>query len=84
MPVLVDFYASWCGPCKRLAPTLEEVAAESRGARVVKVNVDDSPELAERYDIHSMPSLLVFKNGRVMAREKGVVSKSRLKAMLDL
>jgi len=84
VPVLVDFYASWCGPCKRLAPTLEEVAAESPGARVVKVNVDDSPELAERYDIHSMPSLLVFKNGRVMAREKGVVSKSRLKAMLDL
>ena len=50
----------------------------------MKVNVDDSPELAERYDIHSMPSLLVFKNGRVMARQKGVVSKSRLKAMLDL
>ncbi len=84
VPVLVDFYASWCGPCKRLAPTLEEVAAESPGARVVKVNVDDSPELAERYDIHSMPSLLVFKNGRVMARQKGVVSKSRLMAMLDL
>ena len=84
VPVLVDFYASWCGPCKRLAPTLEEVAAESPGARVVKVNVDNSPELAERYDIHSMPSLLVFKNGRVMTRQKGVVSKSRLKAMLDL
>ena len=82
--VLVDFYASWCGPCKRLAPTLDEVAAETPGVRVVKVNVDDSPELAERYDIHSMPSLLVFKNGRVVARQKGVVSRSRLIAMLDL
>ena len=84
VPVLVDFYASWCGPCSRLAPTLEALAAESPGARVVKVNVDDSPELAARYDIHSMPSLLVFMNGRVMARQKGVVSKSQLKAMLDL
>ena len=83
-PVLVDFYATWCGPCKRLAPTLEEVAAESPGIRVVKVNVDESPELAERYDIHSMPSLMVFKDGQVVARQNGVVSKARLKALLDL
>jgi len=83
-PVLVDFYATWCGPCKRLAPTLDELAAESPGARVVKVNIDDSPELADRYGVHSIPNILVFKNGRVVAKEKGVVSKSRLKSMLDL
>lgn len=84
VPVLVDFYASWCGPCKRLAPTLEEVAAESLQARVVKVDVDESPELAARYGVRSVPSLLVFRNGQVVAKEKGAVSKSRLIAMLDL
>jgi thioredoxin 1 len=84
VPVLVDFYASWCGPCKRLAPTLEELAAENPTVQVVKVDVDDSPELAERYGIHSMPSLLVFKNGRIVASTGGIVSKSRLEAMLGL
>jgi len=84
VPVLVDFYAIWCGPCKRLAPTLEELAAESPGIKVVKVDVDDSSELAERYEIHSMPCLIVFKNGQVVARQKGVVSKARLKSLLGL
>ena len=83
-PVLVDFYASWCGPCKKLAPTLEEVAAESPQAKVVKVNIDESPELAARYGVKSIPSLMVFKDGQVVAKQKGVVSKTRLVAMLDL
>lgn len=83
-PVLVDFYASWCGPCRALAPTLQEVAAESPHAVVVKVNVDHNPELAARYGVKSLPSLMVFKDGRVVAQQKGVVSKSRLLAMLDL
>ncbi len=83
-PVLVDFYASWCGPCRRLAPVLEQVAAESPQAKVVKVNIEADPRLAERYGIRSLPSLLLFKEGRVVAREKGVVAKSRLKAMLAL
>jgi thioredoxin 1 len=84
VPVLVDFYASWCGPCKALAPTLESLAAENPGARVVKVNIDDSPQLAARYGVKSVPSLLVFRGGQVVAQQAGATSKARLKAMLDL
>lgn len=83
VPVLVVFYASWCGPCKRLDSTLTELAAEGRGARVVKVNIEDSLKLAARYGVQSVPGILVFRNGQVVAREKGAVSKSRLIAMLD-
>ena len=82
--VLVDFYATWCGPCKALAPRLEEVAAESPRARIVKVDIDDSPELAARYGVDSVPTLLVFKDGQLVAKQSGVASKARLKAMLDL
>lgn len=82
MPVLVDFYADWCGPCKRLSPTLEQVARETPGAKVVKVNVEDSPSLAARYGVSSIPSLKVFKNGEVVAEHVGMASKSQLQAML--
>jgi thioredoxin 1 len=82
--VLVDFYAPWCGPCRALSPTLEEIARENPRARVVKVDVDSSPELADRYGVSSVPSLMVFKNGRVVARQQGVASKTRLLSMLDL
>lgn len=84
VPVLVDFYADWCGPCKALAPTLEQVAAENPQVRVVKVNIDHSPELAARYGVKSIPRLLVFKDGQIAAQQNGVVSKTRLNAMLVL
>jgi thioredoxin 1 len=84
VPVLVDFYADWCGPCKMIAPLLEEVAQEATDARVVKVNVDDNPQLAARYGISSIPSLLVFKDGEVVGQQVGLVNKSQLKSMLQI
>jgi len=84
VPVLVDFYATWCGPCKALAPTLEEVASESPQAKVLKVDIDENPELAARYGVKSIPSVMLFKDGQVVARQNGVVGKHRLKTMLDL
>jgi thioredoxin 1 len=84
VPVLVDFYADWCGPCKALAPTLDQLAAENPQVRVVKVDIDESPELAARYGVRSVPRLMVFKGGQVAAQQSGVASKSRLTAMLGL
>jgi thioredoxin 1 len=83
VPVLVDFYADWCGPCRMLAPTLEQLAAELTDAKIVKVNVDHNPELAMQYGIESIPSLLVFKNGQVAAQHVGLAGKDRLRAMLE-
>jgi thioredoxin 1 len=82
VPVLVDFYADWCGPCQRLAPVLEELAAENPGARIVKVNVDQSPSLAAEYGVNSIPSLKVFKNGTVTDQLVGLASKSQLQSLL--
>jgi thioredoxin 1 len=83
VPVLVDFYADWCGPCRMVAPVLDELARETTDARIVKVDVDQNPQLASRYGISSIPSLLVFKNGQVADQHTGVASKARLKALLD-
>lgn len=83
VPVLVDFYADWCGPCKKLAPVLEELAQETPHAKIVKVNIDHSPELADRYGIDAIPSLLVFKNGDVTAQHAGMANKLLLKTLLS-
>ncbi len=82
VPVLVDFYADWCGPCRSLGPTLLELAEETPYAKIVKVNVDDSPNLAAEYGIDSIPSLKVFKNGTVTRQFVGLACKSQLKSML--
>ena len=82
VPVLVDFYADWCAPCRMLAPLLDELAAESANARIVKVNVDASPQLAVHYGIESIPSLKVFDKGRIVDEHVGLANKAQLKEML--
>jgi thioredoxin 1 len=80
---LVDFYADWCGPCRALSPTLDEIARETPGVRVVKVNIDRSPELAARYQVSSIPALRVFQQGKVTATHVGLATKERLQSLLS-
>ena len=83
-PVLLDFYADWCGPCKMLAPVLHEIAEENAGAlKVGKVNVDEQMELAMRFQVSSIPMLVVFKDGKTVAKSLGYRPKSEITAMVE-
>ncbi|MCH1981783.1 thioredoxin [Ruminococcus sp. OA3] len=83
-PVLVDMYADWCGPCKMMAPVIEEIAGEYSGRlKVAKVNIDTAPALAERYKVMSIPTLIVFKNGELAAKIVGMRAKEEIEAELE-
>lgn len=84
IPALVDFWAEWCGPCKMIAPILDELAGEYEGkVKIVKLNIDDNPNTPPKFGIRGIPTLILFKNGNVEATKVGAMSKSQLVSFLD-
>lgn len=84
VPVLVDYWAEWCGPCKMIAPALDESAASYTGRlNVAKINIDENPSVPTRYHVRGIPTLMLFKNGEVVATQIGAVSKSQLSTFID-
>ena len=83
-PVLVDYWAEWCGPCKSIAPVLDEIATEYAGKlKIAKLNIDDNPNTPPKYGIRGIPTLMIFKSGEVHATKVGALSKSQLTAFID-
>lgn len=84
VPVLVDFWAEWCGPCKMIAPSLEELASEYSGKlKIAKINIDENQDTPRKFGIKGIPTLQIFKNGNLEAQKVGAVPKSQLKAFID-
>ena len=84
VPVLVDFYADWCGPCRMLAPVLQDISSERSNVKIVKVNVDEAEKVAQRFGIMSIPTLMVFKDGKEVSKKVGLCSKDEIVDMINL